>query len=175
MNTPLPHAESEKIKSADTILIVGGGPSGVELAGEIIVDYPEKKVVLVHRGPRLLEFIGLKASQKALAWLTSKNVQVILDQSINLNKVSDGVIQTSAGETIKVDCHFDCTGKQMGSSWLKGTPLKDSLDLRGRLMVDENLRARGHKHVFAIGDITDVKVSPSNSCSFMFVLPVFGL
>ena len=123
-------------------------------------------MVLVHRGLRLLEFIGFKASQKALDWLTSKNVQVIFDRSIHLDKASDGVVQTSAGETIKADCHFDCTGKQMGSSWLKETFLKDSLDLRGRLMVDENLRVRGHKNVFGIGDITDIKVRTSNTSSF---------
>ncbi|XP_015876454.3 uncharacterized protein LOC107413099 isoform X1 [Ziziphus jujuba] len=150
-------AVSEEIKSANTILIVGGGPTGVELAGEIVYDFPEKKVVLVHRGPRLLEFIGFKASQKALAWLTSKKVEVILDQSIDMGNISDGVVQTSAGETIKVDCHFDCTGKPMGSSWLRGTVLEDSLDINGRLMVDENLRVRGHKNVFGIGDITDIK------------------
>ena len=147
---------------------MGGGPTGVELAGEIIVDYPKKKVVLVHRGLRLLEFIGFKASQKALDWLTSKNVQVIFDRSIHLDKASDGVIQTSAGETIKADCHFDCTGKKMGSSWLKETFLKDSLDLRGRLMVDENLRVRGHKDVFGIGDITDIKVRTSNTSFSLF-------
>ncbi|KAI9072576.1 hypothetical protein K1719_045463 [Acacia pycnantha] len=69
-------AENEKIKSASSILIVGGGPTGVELAGEIAVDFPEKTVTLVHRGTRLLEFIGPKASRKALKWLKSKKVEV---------------------------------------------------------------------------------------------------
>ncbi|CAN1251863.1 Apoptosis-inducing factor homolog B [Linum perenne] len=36
-------AENEKIKSASSILIVGGGPSGVELAAEIAVDFPGKQ------------------------------------------------------------------------------------------------------------------------------------
>ena len=47
-------------------------PTGVELAAEIAVDFPEKKVVLVHDGPRLLEFIGPKASNKTLGWLKTK-------------------------------------------------------------------------------------------------------
>lgn len=59
-------AEYEKIKAADSILIVGGGPTGVELAAEIVADFPAKKVTLVHRGSRLLEFIGESASKKAL-------------------------------------------------------------------------------------------------------------
>ncbi|PSR98791.1 Apoptosis-inducing factor like [Actinidia chinensis var. chinensis] len=137
-------------------LIVGGGPTGVELAGEVAVDFPDKKVTLVHRGSRLLEFIGHKAGRKALDWLTSKKVEVILGQSVNLTSVSDGVYQTSGGESITADCYFNCTGKPMGSMWLKDTVLKNSLDIHGRLMVDANLRVKGHRNVFGIGDITDI-------------------
>ncbi|XP_057470687.1 uncharacterized protein LOC130759564 isoform X2 [Actinidia eriantha] len=150
------HAEYEQIKSSNSILIVGGGPTGVELAGEVAVDFPDKKVTLVHRGSRLLEFIGHKAGRKALDWLTSKKVEVILGQSVNLKSVSDGVYQTSGGETITADCYFNCTGKPMGSMWLKDTVLKNSLDIHGRLMVDANLRVKGHRNVFGIGDITDI-------------------
>ncbi|KAF5446324.1 hypothetical protein F2P56_031961 [Juglans regia] len=163
-------ADFEKIKSANSVLIVGGGPTGVELAGEIAVDFPGKKVILVHRGTRLLEFIGPKASRRALDWLVAKKVEVILNQSVNLNFSSDGIFQTSAGETITADCHFVCTGKPVGSSWIKETILRDSLDIHERLMVDKHLRVRGRNNIFAIGDITDVKVSPSN----LFSMVLFG-
>ncbi|GMG99497.1 hypothetical protein Nepgr_001337 [Nepenthes gracilis] len=146
----------KKIQSASKILIIGGGPTGVELAGEISVEFPEKKVIMVHRGSRLLEFIGCKASKKALDWLISMKVEVILDQSINLKLLSDGVIQTFHGETIKVDCYFDCSGKPIGSSWLRETFLRDSLDIHGRLAVDKNLRVKNHKNIFGIGDITNI-------------------
>ncbi|GER56200.1 FAD/NAD(P)-binding oxidoreductase family protein, partial [Striga asiatica] len=149
-------AEQEKIKSAKSILIVGGGPSGVELAAEIIVDFPDKKLTLVHRGSRLLEFIGEKAGTKALQWLTSKKVEVILGQSVKLNSGAEGAYETSGGEKIIADCHFLCTGSPLGSSWLKETILKDSLDMHGRLMVDANLRVKGHTNIFAIGDITNI-------------------
>ncbi|KAK9114834.1 hypothetical protein Syun_021631 [Stephania yunnanensis] len=69
--------ENEKIKSVDSILIIGGGPTGVELAGEIFTDFPEKKVTVVHRGSRLLGFIGAKASKKTLDWLVSNIVGFI--------------------------------------------------------------------------------------------------
>lgn len=36
--------EKKKLSAANTVLIIGGGPVGVELAGEIAVDFPEKKV-----------------------------------------------------------------------------------------------------------------------------------
>ncbi|CAK9175556.1 unnamed protein product [Ilex paraguariensis] len=152
-------AENEKIKASQSILIIGGGPTGVELAGEIAVDFPEKKVTLVHNGSRLLEFIGPKASNKTLDWLRSKKVDMKLEQTVNLNNISDGskTFITSAGETIKADCHFVCTGKPLGSAWLEGTVLKESLDSFGRLKVDENMRVKGRKNIFAIGDITDIK------------------
>lgn len=152
----------EKIKSVNTVLIVGGGPTGVELAGEISFAFPDKKLILVHRGPRLLEYIGSKASQMAMNWLTAKKVDVILDQSINLNHLNGGIVQTSSGETIKADCHFVCTGKPIGSSWLNESILQNSLNIHGKLVVDQNLRIRGHKNIFAVGDITDIKVSLSD-------------
>ncbi|XAR60182.1 NADH:ubiquinone reductase (non-electrogenic) [Bertholletia excelsa] len=152
-------ADNKKIEKARSILIVGGGPTGVELAAEIAVDYPDKKVTLVHKGSRLLQFVGLKASMKSLAWLKSKNVEVKMQQSVDLKSISEGdkTYVTSEGETIKADCHFLCTGKPLSSQWLNETILKDSLDSDGRIKVDENLRVRGFKNVFAIGDITDVK------------------
>ncbi|XP_077230255.1 uncharacterized protein LOC143863472 [Tasmannia lanceolata] len=157
-------AENQKIKSAKSVLIVGGGPTGVELAGEIAVDYPDKKVTLVHKGPRLLEFLGNeeflgnKASTKTLKWLTAKKVDVLLNQSVDLDSVSNegGTYVTSAGKTIVADCIFGCVGRPLGSSWLEESVLKDCLDRNGRLMVDENLRVRGRKNVFAIGDVTNI-------------------
>ncbi|KAL6511061.1 hypothetical protein OROGR_022185 [Orobanche gracilis] len=152
-------AENEKIKAANSILIIGGGPVGVELAAEISVDFPSKKVILVHEGSRLLEFVGPKAAEKALEWLKLKRVEVKLRQSVDLNNCSEGTktYVTSSGESFKADCVFVCTGKPIGSAWLTCTVLKDSIDDFGRLKVDENMRVKGYKNVFAIGDITDVK------------------
>ncbi|GAA0184970.1 hypothetical protein Leryth_005085 [Lithospermum erythrorhizon] len=151
--------ENGKIKSAESILIVGGGPTGVELAGEIATDFPGKKITLVHRGPRLLEFIGEKASKSAMKWLAKKNVEVVLGESVtNLDSNQDGgVYRTSGGKSIVADCHFLCTGKPLASSWMKETMLKSSLDNKGRLMVDANLKVKGQRNIFAIGDITDVQ------------------
>ncbi|PKA49473.1 NADH dehydrogenase C1, chloroplastic/mitochondrial [Apostasia shenzhenica] len=147
----------EKIKASDSILIVGGGPSGVELAGEIAVDFPEKKVTIVHKGSRLIEFVGTKASRKTLDWLVKHKVEVILGQSVDLDSLSEsGVYTTSGGEKITADGHFLCVGKPIASSWLQDSILKDCVDKKGHLMVDENLRVKGHKNIFAIGDITDV-------------------
>ncbi|KAJ3698456.1 hypothetical protein LUZ61_002161 [Rhynchospora tenuis] len=149
----------EKIKSSSSILIIGGGPTGVELAGEIATDFPDKKVTLVHKGERLIEFIGLKASTKALKWLKSKKVEVLLGQTVDLDSVSESSreFKTSAGTTVSADCYFVCIGKPLSSDWLSNTILKDSLDEHGRVKVDDKFRVRGQDKIFAIGDITDVK------------------
>lgn len=125
---------------------------------------------MVHRGSRLLEFVGEKAGKKAMDWLISKKVEVILGQSVKLNSVSDGAYETSGGETITADCHFLCTGTPLGSSWLKETVLRDSLDIHGRLMVDTKLRVKGHNNIFAIGDITDIPVSPLFSIAYLYLV-----
>ncbi|XVE59644.1 hypothetical protein DITRI_Ditri05aG0062700 [Diplodiscus trichospermus] len=151
-------AENQKIQSAQSILIAGGGRTGVELAGEIATDFPEKKVTLVHNGPRLLEFVEKKAAEKALRWLRSRKVEVKLEQAVDLNSTSDGsqVYQTSTGESIKADCHFLGAEKPLASAWLNETILNANLDEDGRLMVDEYLRVKGRTNIFAIGDITDI-------------------
>ena len=46
---------AEELKAADSVLIIGGGPVGLELAGEIATDMPSKKVTLVHSGQNILE------------------------------------------------------------------------------------------------------------------------
>lgn len=135
----------------------------MELAGEIATDFPEKKITLVHGGSRLLEFIGPKASEKALGWLRSKGVEVKLDQAVDLSSItgsSDGTrtYTTSTRVSIKADCHFLCTGKPVASEWLKQTVLKDSLGPDGRLAVDQYMRVKGRDNIFAIGDITNVRV-----------------
>ncbi|KAI4322469.1 hypothetical protein L6164_022161 [Bauhinia variegata] len=151
-------AENEKIKSARSVLIVGGGPTGVELAAEIAVDFPEKKVTIVHKGSRLLEYIGPKASRKTHKWLKSKKVEVKLEQSVDLNSAEYGnkTYQTTRGESIQADIHYLCIGKPLSSAWLSETILKNYVNGEGRIKVDENLRVKGKNNIFAIGDITDV-------------------
>ncbi|KAL5204553.1 hypothetical protein ABZP36_009424 [Zizania latifolia] len=151
--------DKERIASAESVLIVGGGLIGVELAAEIVMGSPEKRVTIVNGGPRLLKVMGSKASAKALEWLRSKNVTVLLDQTIDLNagvSPDDKVFTTSAGETINADCHFVCTGPPLASGWLKQSFLGDHVDEDGRLAVDEHLRVGRLRNVFAIGDITNV-------------------
>ena len=55
---------------------------GVEFAAEIVTEFPDKKVRLVHQGDRLLEFLNPKASALALRWLQQKKVEVVFDEQV---------------------------------------------------------------------------------------------
>ncbi|KAH7284588.1 hypothetical protein KP509_34G061300 [Ceratopteris richardii] len=151
-------SENKKLKEAKRTLIIGGGPVGVELAGEIAVDFPDKEVVLVHSGARLIDFLGEKASRKAFDWLKKKHVDIRLNEKVNLDgSGSSNRHTTSSGSSIEADCHFLCVGKKVSSSWMESTFLGESLDEKGRLKVDEYLRVDGHSNIFAAGDVTAIK------------------
>jgi NADH dehydrogenase FAD-containing subunit len=64
------------LKGATNVLVVGGGTLGVELAGEVLTDYPDKKVTLVHSRDRLLPDMSTRASAAALGWLKKHGCQV---------------------------------------------------------------------------------------------------
>jgi len=65
-----------KIQISKHVLIVGGGVVGVELAGEIICQYPDKKVTLVHRQPRLIDKMSSKVSNYCHKFLSSRKVRL---------------------------------------------------------------------------------------------------
>ncbi|CAM6024801.1 unnamed protein product [Sphagnum balticum] len=69
---------NSKVVAARSILIMGGGPVGVEMAGEMVTDFPDK-VTIVTAISRLLTFLGSKASNNCLKWFKSKKVDVIFN------------------------------------------------------------------------------------------------
>ncbi|MCO5577184.1 hypothetical protein L7F22_031008 [Adiantum nelumboides] len=152
-------SENKKLRKAKKILIIGGGPVGVELTGEIVVDFPEKEVILVHGGDRLIEFLGPKASHKAFSWLRQHRVDIRLNELVNIHKVSGAhhLYTTSSGVSIQADCHFPCVGKRIGSSWMQSTFLRERQDTNGRLKVDDFLKVEGCSNIFAAGDVTAIK------------------
>ncbi len=66
----------DSIKAAKHVVLVGGGPSGVETAAEVVSAFAGKQVTLVHGGERLLPALPPKAGAKAKAWLEAHGVKV---------------------------------------------------------------------------------------------------
>jgi len=76
------HATAAAIRAAPAVVVVGGGPSGVEVAGEIATDFPNTPLMLVHPGPRLLPVLSPSAAAKAQAYLSSLGCRVVLNDRV---------------------------------------------------------------------------------------------
>ena len=142
-----------------TFLIVGGGPTGVELAGAIAelarfgmekefrrFDPASARVVLVQSGPRILPSFPESLSTVAHRSLTRLGIEVLLDSrvdGIDANGVS------VSGKRIAARTVLWAAGvmASKAAQWL-GVPA----DNAGRVKVDQYLNAESHPSVWVIGD-----------------------
>ncbi len=132
---------AEQVKAARRILIVGGGPVGVEIAGEILQDLPGKHVVMVQSGETILPSITPGPRRYALEFLRARGAGIQLGR-----KVDDSDLAAA-------DLVLWCAGYDVDTSYLRDFPGLE-LDPSGRVPVDQYLRMRGTDNVFVAGDIT---------------------
>jgi NADH dehydrogenase FAD-containing subunit len=155
-------AAHEALLSADRALIVGAGPAGLELSGEIKAFYPDKQVTLadvsedILTGPydqplrdelrRQLDALGIELRLgSALSQLPSAAPATLAPIRVGLED----------GTELVADIWFRAFGVRPHSEYLDGGALDDRRDERGYLRVDENLRVVGETDVFALGDVSD--------------------
>jgi NADH dehydrogenase len=146
-----------------TFVIVGGGPTGVELAGTIAelardtlrrdfrrIDTGEARVVLIEAGPRLLSGFAEDLSAYALKALQKLGVTVELGQAVS-DCGAEGVV--FAGKSLPARTIIWAAGVQASPAaiWLKAPA-----DRAGRVEVQPNLTAPGHPDIFVIGDTARV-------------------
>ncbi len=160
-------AEREKDLTARraklTFCIIGGGPSGVELAGAIAdlgrrvlaKDYQRIKasdvrVILFEADKRLLSPFAPQLSAYTKRELESMGVQVRLNEVVK--RVEAGRVHT---ESEVVDCALVCWGS--GVKPAKLAERVPSEKAKGKLVVDADCSLPGHPSVFAIGDIASFK------------------
>jgi NADH dehydrogenase len=161
-------ADREEIKSKLTFVIVGGGPTGVEMAGAISElrkyilpkDYPElpldcMDIYLVEMGPRLLPTMSEFSSAKALEGSQRLGVKVLLNTAV---KEYDGqTLLLGNGEKI-------ATKSLIWAAGVKGIPIKgfdkEILLPNGRIMVNEYCQVKGFDNILAIGDIAQMTNDP---------------
>lgn len=139
-------------------IIIGGGPTGVEMAGAIvdIVDYlkrgfhvirPEDiKVVIIEAGERLLGGFTEELSDYTKEVLTSKHVEIRLHTMVK--KVSE--------DTVFMENDQLKAGMILWSAGVKAAPLMEHFivetDQKGRIKVTDTLSVPGKPSIFAIGD-----------------------
>ncbi len=158
--------EDEK-RSFSNVTIVGGGATGVEIAGALAefkryilpADYPElknigMKIFLIEAADRLLQGMPEKLSDKTLEYLTGMNVDVKLNTKVNFFDGSKVILDN--GETLDTS-NFIWTAGVKGAS-VKGLPA-DSIGRQNRILVDEFSRIYSLDNVFAIGDNALVKTN----------------
>ena len=158
-------SDAEEVRARLTFVIVGGGPTGVELAGTLAeiarhtltgefrhIDPARARVVLVEAGPRVLPAFPEALSTSARGQLQKLGVTVLTGRAIT---------------------HVDATGVNIGEErlatrtvlWAAGvtaSPLAGSLgvplDRSGRVPVAEDLSVPGHPEIFVAGDLAAVTV-----------------
>lgn len=144
------------------IVIVGGGPTGVELAGSLAEmkthvlpkDYPELNVgeevdiYLIQSGDVILKGFSPEASQKALDYLLELGVKVLLNTRVT--DFDGRVVTMKDGSTIP-------TQKVIWAAGIKGAPLPglpdESITYGNRLAVDRLHRVAGCTDIYAVGDV----------------------
>ena len=155
-------AAHEALLGADRALIVGAGPAGLELAGEIKAFYPDKHVTLADISEDILTGPYDQPLRDELRrQLDGLGVELRLGSALTeLPGVPPATlapirIHTEDGRELTADIWFRAFGVHPHSEYLEGGSLDDRRDERGYLRVDEHLRVDGETNVFALGDVSD--------------------
>jgi NADH dehydrogenase len=155
------HNEQEK-RNLLTYVVIGGGPTGVEMAGAISelgrfminrdfrnIEPEQLKVILIEAGPRILAAFPEKLIDYARHYLEKIGVEVRTGERV-LDVTSDGVT---------VGSEFIRTGCVVWGAGVKASPAHRWLGLDavpgGRIPVDPQLQVVGHRNIFALGDTAD--------------------
>ncbi len=157
--------DDEAMNSFMDFVIVGGGPTGVELAGALSelkknvfpkdykeLDMREMDIHLIEASPRLLNGMSEQASAKALEFLTKMGVRVRVNTAV---KSYDGYeVSLSTGEKL-------ISRSLVWAAGVRGNPvagfLPGTINKGNRLLVDRFSRVKGYDNIFAIGDVALMK------------------
>ncbi len=142
------------------IVVVGGGATGVEVAGALAemkkyilpkdykeLPHHEVDIYLVHSGPRLLPAMSEKASRNAEKYLTNRGVEVIKNKRV-LDVDGDFVYMN---DDSKIRCGKVIWAAGITCQRIDGVP-EGAYGHNSRLLVDPYCRIKGQQDVFAIGD-----------------------
>lgn len=160
----LEHREEAWRRRSLSIAIVGGGPTGVELAGALAemrrhvlpkdypdVDFGRMAIVLYEAAPRLLGGMRQAASDQAVAFLRKLGVDVRL--STPVERYADGFIHAADGSSVATDTVIWTAGVEGAPP--EGLPAEGVTRAR-RIAVDDRNRVPGLDGVYALGDLAEM-------------------
>ena len=145
---------SKKLRDAKTILIVGGGLIGTEIAGELTTKSPGKHIILIHSHDRLLERNHKSVSRYAKKFLEEHRLNIILREKV-IDHRNDTFI-TDTKRTIVADIAVWCAGIKPNPWFMKEFPSSVFTD-DSALIVNKFMQLEGYSNIFAGGDITSIK------------------
>jgi NADH dehydrogenase len=151
--------DPEKRRALLTFVLVGGGPTGVEMAGAIAelsrmalasdfrhIDPRMARTLLVEAGPRILSAFSEDLSQKAQGALQRLGVEVMTGKKVEAID-AEGV--TIAGERIPAHTVIWAAGVRASPA---GKWLNAEMDRAGRVKVEADCSVPGRPEIFVIGD-----------------------
>ncbi|MEV6106869.1 FAD-dependent oxidoreductase [Streptomyces sp. NPDC051940] len=151
----------KELADAARVLILGAGPVGLELAGEIKEVWPHKQVTIVDPAAGLLPTFRPELREDLHRQLAGLGVELRLDTALSAppavasGRAETFTVTTTGGDEITADIWFRAHGVRTNSGYLTDGRLT-ARNPQGQVPVTEHLRVRGHDRVYAIGDLTDV-------------------
>ena len=146
-----------------TFVLVGAGPTGVEMAGALAtmthatlksefrrIDPASARIVLVDAGPRILAAYSETLARKTQHYLTRMGVEIRTGARVE-HVDEDGVVVN--GERVRSRCVFWTAGVDASPA---GTWLGAETDHAGRVKVLPNLTVPGHPEIFVVGDTASI-------------------
>ncbi|KAI0354849.1 FAD/NAD-P-binding domain-containing protein [Trametes cingulata] len=145
-----------RFEKADHVVIVGGGAVGIETAGEVKDEWPEKKVTLVHSDKMLLNDAYPERFRRDLERRArARGIEVLLGDRVDALPEGTVGISTKNGTHIPdADLVVQAYGSRPNTTFVSTLDPK-VVTSQGTVRVDEHLEVLGRPRVVAAGDIID--------------------
>lgn len=148
------------LAESDRVLLLGAGPVGIELAGEIRSVWPDKSIVLLDERPDVLSGPYMPELRAELGrQLEELGVELVLGSGLVEDPPTEPgergslTVSTKGGSTLTADIWFRCYGVVPNSDYL-GDALISARRPDGFIEVEPTLQVRGQATVFALGDLS---------------------
>ncbi len=160
--------DPEKRRALLTFVIVGGGPTGVELSGAIAelayqtltedfrsINTSEARILLLQGGDRILPHIAPELSKVAAESLQKLGVAVYTNTRVT--NIEDNIVTFKQGDEL-----IEITSKTiLWAAGVQGSPMGKALakstgvecDRSGRVIVEPDLSIKGYNNIFVVGDL----------------------